>query len=167
MTSIYDDISYVESMNNMIMNEEEERNIQINIKDKSSSSDKIPCNDDHTDDEFEYIINRVNQKHMFEQLLQETLKELNKTNPALEPGKYHLLCIYSTRYDSFIKCINNSIIRYELKQLKKLQRQKPNNEWYWEWKTMTFYIIKHIQDYYNHEKQSIEIEKNANDKKRD
>jgi len=164
MTSIYDDVSYVESMNNMIMNEEEERNIQITIQDKNKEFNKVSSKNE---DEFDYIINEISKKKMFEKLLQETLKELNKTNPALEPGKYHLLCIYSTRYDSFIKRINNSIIRYELKQLKKLQRQEPNNDWYWEWKTMTFYIIKNIHDYYKTEEDYTEIEKNINDKKRD
>lgn len=166
MISIYDDVSYVESMNNNIMNHEEQINIQITIQDKTSSSDKISCNN-HDEDEFEYIINRVCQKQMFEKLLKESLDELNKTNPAVEPGKYHMLCIYTLRYNRFIKHIDNLIIIYELKQLKKLKKQHHYSEWYWNWKTMTFNIIKHIHDYYNSEKQNTEIEKNINDKKRD
>lgn len=171
MTSIYDDVSYVESMNNNIMNEEEEINIQITIQDqelKERNSNKISCNNQDAD-EFEYIINRVCEKHMFEKLLRETLDELNKTNPALEPGKYHMLCIYTQRYERFIKHIDNLIIMYELKQLKKLKKQHPYNQWYWNWKTMTFNIIKHIQGYYTSEKHFIENEKEKNiiDKKKD
>lgn len=167
MTSIYDDVSYVESMNNNIMNEQEEINIQITIQDKKlndKNSNKISERDA---DDFEYIINRRFQKDMFEKLLRETLDELNKTNPAVEPGKYHMLCIYTRRYDSFIKHIDNLIIIYELKQLKKLKKQHPYSEWYWNWKTMTFNIIKHIQDYYNPEQHFMEIDKNIKDKKRD
>lgn len=171
MISIYDDVSYVESMNNNIMNDDEERNIQIAIQGqdqelKENISNKISCKNDT--DEFEYIIVRVCQKHMFEKLLRETLDELNKTNPSLESGKYHMLCIYARRYDCFIKRIDNLIIIYELNQLKK-QKKHPYSEWYWNWnwKTMTFNSIKHIHDYYNSEKQNTDIEKNINDKKRD
>jgi hypothetical protein len=170
MASIYDDISYVESMNDIMINDEG-INIQMtieDIKDKENDFNKNVCsNEDDENDEFDYIIDQNSRKTMFEKLLKETLDELNKTNPVLEVGKYHLLCIYSKRYYRFIENIDNSIIRYELKQLKKLKRQNPNNEWYWDWKTMTFYIFKHIQNYYNSEKHFMVIEKNINDKKRD
>lgn len=170
MISIYDDVSYVESMNNIMMNEKEEVNIQIPIRD-IENKDSIKQLSTHDDDDFEYIINKTCQKNMFEKLLKETLEELNKTNPALEPFKYHRLCLYSNRYDRFIKKINNLIMNYELKQLKKIKTQHPYSHWYWNWKTMTFNIIKHVHDYYNtekyYEKHYNEFNKNINDKKKD
>ena len=151
-------------MNNIIMTDQEERNVDLYIEYYKNLNNDAKYN---AEKEFDYIINKVCQKHMFERLLKETLEELNKTNPAVEPGKYHMLCLYSNRYDTFIKRINNSIIRYELKQLKKLKQQHPYSVWYWNLKTMTFYIIKNIKDYYNPENPRVEIEKNVNDKKRD
>jgi hypothetical protein len=63
---------------------------------------------------------------MFEKLLKETLDVLNQTNPCLEPGKYHMLCIYVNRYNKFIACIDNTILWYEWRRL----RRKQNHLYY-------------------------------------
>ena len=104
------------------------------------------------------IIDLIHQKNMFEKCLKETLEELNKTNPALEPGKYHMFCIYTSRYKCFIENIEHKILWYEWKNLQK-QIKKNTDVWYSSWN-----LISYFQHEYTYGKS---IEKNVIDKKRD
>lgn len=118
MTSIYDDISYIETLNDMNTNQDindnEERNVKIivDVNEYEDSEDNIT------------VFDLMYRRNMFEKLLNETLDELNQTNPCLEPGKYHMLCLYSNRYNKFIDIIKYKILTYELKRL---SRKKINN----------------------------------------
>ena len=154
MTSIYDDISYIERLNDMNTNQDindnEERNVQIIINTHECERDIIK------------IIDLIYQKNMFEKLLQETLQELNQTNPCLETGKYHMLCLYSNRYNDFIDNIKYKILTYELK---KLSREKKNKRldwpWYWSWNSKFMVFMK------RNETETIDHENYMNNKKRD
>jgi hypothetical protein len=110
------------------------------------------------DENYDYILDLIYRKNMFETLLKKTLEELNKTNPCLECCKYNTLCLYSNRYGRFIKHINYLIIKYELEKENYI---KKDNRCHWCWKTMKFNLSIHFLDnlYY--------IEKNINDKKND
>jgi hypothetical protein len=159
MSSIYDDIIYIETLNNMKGNksDDENENIIYSIIEKD---------EDENDDE--QIIEYLHRKKMFQKLLNETLKELNKTNPCLEPFKYHTLCLYTNRYNRFINNIINHIKTIEFKKLQRrsLGKRKYYKDWtwYWSWKTISFILTKDIQMEKN---DSIEIVKNMYDKKRD
>ena len=154
MTSIYDDISYIERLNDMNTNQDindnEERNVQIIINTHECERDIIK------------IIDLIYQKNMFEKLLQETLQELNQTNPCLETGKYHMLCLYSIRYNDFIDNIKYKILTYELKRL---SREKKNKQldwpWYWSWNSKFMVFMK------RNETETIDHENYMNNKKRD
>lgn len=116
---------------------------------------------EHEDDVIK-IIELLNQKKMFQKYLKEDLAELNKINPCIEPGKYHMLCIYTTRYNKYINQIENKILWYEWKRFHK-QNKKISGIWYWSWYLMSYfqYIEKK-----NDENCSI-IEKNITEKKND
>lgn len=140
MTSVYDDIFYIEILKNM--------------DDYQKENDNENDNNEHIED-FTEIIECINQKKMFEKILTETLEELNKTNPCLEPGKYHMLCIYANRYNKFITHIENKILWYEWRRLK---REK-ETIWSWSWKLMSYFKKR--------ENESSDVEKNKIEKKKD
>lgn len=103
MTSVYDDIFYIETLE--MMNERENKEL-----DKENEINQ----------EFVTKIIQYNfELKMFETLLNETLNELNQTSPCLESGKYHMLCLYANRYQKFIRIIKSCILRCELKIHKK------------------------------------------------
>lgn len=155
MASVYDDVFYVESlkdMENEADSDEEQR-------------EKMACNchrclnrmKEHPDD-VNQIFELINEKKMFEKLLEETLEELNKTNPCLESGKYHMLCIYVIRYNKFINRIENIILWYEWRKL--CIKEKSSGLLAWSWKLMSYYFAKR-------EKEPMIIEKNKIQKKKD
>jgi hypothetical protein len=144
----------METLNNMKENECEydDENIFYKIIEKNESIKT-----------HEKIIEYIHRKNMFQKLLNETLQELNQTNPSLESGKYHLLCIYTSRYNNYIDKLNYKIINYELKNIEilSIEKQKHYKYLYWCWKTMKFYFKQEIKEY------SFEHEKNIYDKKRE
>ena len=111
---------------------------------------------EHPDD-FSEIIECINQKKMFEKELKRTLKKLNKTNPALEPGKYHMLCIYANRYNKFITHIENKILWYEWQRLRR--EKEKETIWYWSWQMMSYFKKR--------EQEPVIVEKNKTEKKKD
>lgn len=140
MASIYDDVFYSETLKDMKGKEREK------ICDCCSSSDNDSDFTKEIKSEFEddviEILDCINRKNMFEKLLKETLDELNQTNPCLESGKYHMLCIYVNRYNKFINRIENIILWYEWKRLHGEKKQK-SRMWHWSWKLMTYFRRKH------------------------
>lgn len=141
MTDIYEDVNYIELLNTMTPNEE----LKINVKIDEHVYYEHP---DDVAKIFEYVI----QINMFEKLLKETLENLNETNPALETGKYHMLCIEANRYSKYINYYKYQILTYEWKITRKRHRDYKNYIWEWCWKLMT-YFKKHpetITTYKNH-----------------
>lgn len=147
MDSIYDNVDYIQTIQNL-NNENQEYNVS-----------KITCKHDR---HVIKIIKLLSQKKMFEKCLKEDLEELNKTNPCLEPGKYHMLCIYTCRYNRFINQIENRILWYEWKRLHEQNKNVPGGIWYWSWYLMSYFE-------YTKTENSIEnvIEKNRIEKKKD
>lgn len=152
MTSVYDDIFYVETLKEMdylLENDSEGRE-----KNDYNHSECIDGIKEHPDD-FTEIIECLNQKKMFEKELKRTLKKLNKTNPALEPGKYHMLCIYANRYNKYITQIENKILWYEWRRL----RREKQTIWSWSWKLMSYFKKR--------EQEPLIVDKNKMEKKKD
>jgi hypothetical protein len=148
MTCIYDDVNYIELINAMIPNED---NQFPNIIDAVCHCE----NSDEVGKIFEYM----NQKKMFEKLLKETLNELNTTNPSLESYKYHTLCFQANRYNQFIRHIEHFIEFYEWKITRNKHKDYKKWAWEWSWKLMTFLKIYEEEPFINY--------KNDNDKKKD
>lgn len=158
MTTIYDEIEYIEILNYM-----NENQYISNPSNPDECQNKYKYQDENEDSVINFI-EYINQKKMFETLLKETMDELNKTNPCLESGKYHMLCIYSNRYDMFINKINYKILRYEFKRLMKARKHckcKQWRGWDWSWKLMSYFKVSII------EKEEPIIYKNSHDKKKD
>ena len=161
MTSIYDDIYYIETLKDDIKYEcigddnEQYKNESENIK-NIVYTDGFECDEDVIE-----LIECINRKNMFQKLLKETLEELNQTNPCLEPGKYHMLCLYSNRYNKFIDIIKYKILTYELKRLSRKKNKQLDWPWYWgwNWKFMMFMKRKATE--------TIDNENYMNNKKRD
>ncbi|MEX0595890.1 MAG: hypothetical protein WD512_05250 [Candidatus Paceibacterota bacterium] len=128
MTSIYDDVNYIELLNTMAQNEDNQIHNKIDNKCHYEKSDEVIKL-------FEYI----NQKKMFEKLLKKTLKKLNKTNPALESAKYHILCLHANRYNRFIIRIEYNILIYEWKKMRNMRKDYKKWDWEWSWKLMTYF----------------------------
>lgn len=153
MTTIYDDVEYIEIVNYMNENQD--------ISNQDECQNKYKYQAENEEDFIEFI-ESINQKKMFEILLKETMDELNKTNPCLESGKYHMLCIYSNRYDMIINKINYKILRYEFKRLMNAQKHCKCKQWWdWSWKLMSYFKVSII------EKEEPIIYKNSRDKKKD
>jgi hypothetical protein len=158
MTTIYDDVEYIEIVNSMNENQD--------IINQDECQNKYKYQAENEEDFIEFI-ESINQKKMFERLLKETMDELNKTNPCLESGKYHMLCIYSNRYDMIINKINYKILRYEFKRLMKARNHCKCKQWHWicywtwSWKLMSYFKVSNI------EKEEPIIYKNSRDKKKD
>ena len=128
MTSVYDDVYYVVSMKE----NEREKDGNINVNAPSEvESDVIE------------ILDCIDRKRMFQKLLKETLTELNKTNPCLESGKYHMLCIYTSRYNKYINNIEDKILWYELERLRKSKKQTSTKSWFWSWKLTDYFEYEH------------------------
>lgn len=131
MTSIYDDVYYV-------VNERE--------KDYDTGSGNYSDLNVGTTPQVESdvikILDCINRKTMFQKLLKETLAELNKTNPSLETGKYHMLCIYTKRYNNYINKIEDEILWYELRTLH-MSKKQISKSWFWTWKLMDYFGYEH------------------------
>jgi len=148
MTCIYDDVYYIELLKEMASNEDDTINIKLN--------NEVYCENAHDVSKlFEYII----RKRMFEKELKKTLKKLNKTNPALEIGKYHILCIEANRYKDFIDYFEYKILTYEWKITRNKHKDYKQYIWDWSWKLMTYFKIKQPEPFANY--------KNLHDKKND
>lgn len=145
MTSVYDDVYYV-------VNERE----KVYDSGSESDSDVKDCTPEVESDVIE-ILDCISRKTMFEKLLKETLTELNKTNPCLESGKYHMLCIYTSRYNKFINSLENEILWYELERLRRAKK-RTSRSWFWSWKLMR---------YFKREPEHKFVEKTCNEKKND
>jgi hypothetical protein len=154
MTSVYDDVFYVETLKNMDDYQKEQEEHDNNEKETNCNCSRC-LKEDHRD--VIRIIEYIGEKKMFEKLLSETLEELNTTNPALEPGKYHMLCIYANRYNKFIARIENAILWYEWKRL----RREKETVWSWSWKLMSYFIKREKGQ------ETLFIEKNKMEKKKD
>lgn len=139
MTSIYDDVFYVENMNGNEREENDDNNSNAKVDTPEVENDVIE------------ILNCINRKIMYEKLLKETLNELNKTNPCLESGKYHMLCIYTGRYNKYINRIEDEILWYELERLRRAKKQTPKS-WFWSWKLMNYFK----SEYYEQEPKFVE-----------
>lgn len=156
MTTIYDDAEYIEIVNSMNENQD-----IINSSNQNECQNKYKYQAENEEDFIEFI-ESINQKKMFERLLKETMDELNKTNPCLESGKYHMLCIYSNRYHMIINKINYKILIYEFKRLMKARNHCKCKQWWdWSWKLMSYFKVSII------EKEEPIIYKNSRDKKKD
>lgn len=151
MTTIYDDVFYIETLKDM------DENNKIHSYDEGDFDETIDYNGD---EEYCELFEDINRKKMFEKLLKETLEELNKTNPALETSKYHMLCLYTDRYKRLISYSEYKILIYEIKIFKKNYKKQIKNCFWCYW-------FKNCQDH-NENKlyQSINY-KSPIDKKRD
>jgi hypothetical protein len=147
MTCIYDDVNYIELINEMVPNEDNKL-YNVIIHDDCENSDDVS-------EIFEYM----NQKKMFEKILKVTINELNTTNPALESYKYHTLCFQANRYHKFIRRIEHFIEFYEWKITRNKHKDYKNWAWEWSWKLMTFFKKYEEDTFINY--------KNDNDKKKD
>ena len=126
--------------------------------DSASGSDSdLKVNSPEVDSDVIEILNCINKKTMFEKLLKETLAELNKTNPCLESGKYHMLCIYTSRYNEFINALENKILWYELERLRRAKK-RTSKSWFWSWKLMRYFKCEPEPEF---------VEKFLNEKKND
>lgn len=121
MTTIYDDVIYIETLKNMDENNK--------IHDEGEIEDKFHDGDE----EYYELFENINRKKMFEKLLKETLEELNKTNPALESSKYHILCLQARRYDRYISYSEYNILVYEIKIFKKNRKKHIKNCFWCYW----------------------------------
>lgn len=153
MASIYDDIDYIETIQNIKYENELDNNSKYENRDTESVryEDKYEINTIK-------IIELIQRKKMFEKCLEETLRELNKTNPCLEAGKYHMLCIYTIRYYRFINQIENKILWYEWENME-IKNKKLYGTWHWSWKLMSYF--KYTKTY------GVIPEKNTIEKKKD
>lgn len=117
MTTIYDDVFYIETLKDMDENNKikDEGEIEEIFHDNDDNDDDDNDDNDDNDDEYCELFEHINRKKMFEKLLKETLEELNKTNPALESSKYHMLCLQASRYNRYISCSKYKILIYEIK----------------------------------------------------
>jgi len=156
MTSIYDDVFYVETLKDTNV-EEREKICDCCSSSSDSDSDFTKEIKSEFEDDVIEILDCIYRKNMFEKVLKETLDELNQTKPCLEPGKYHMLCIYVNRYNKFITRIENTILWYEWRRLHKRQN-KSSRLWDWSWKLMA---------YFNRKREPEIIEKMLKEKKND
>lgn len=124
MTTIYDDVFYIETLKDM------DENNKIHYYDDEGELEETFHDDD---EEYCELFEHINRKKMFEKLLEETLEELNKTNPALESSKYHMLCLQSGRYNRCIRYSKYKILVYEIKIFKKNRKKHIENCFWCYW----------------------------------
>jgi hypothetical protein len=120
MITIYDDVFYIETLKDMDENNK--------IHDEGQLEEKFDDNEEYCE-----LFENINRKKMFEKLLKETLEELNKTNPALESSKYHMLCLQTRRYNRYISYSEHNILVFEIKIFKKNRKKHIENCFWCYW----------------------------------